>query len=438
MNTHPDLSCDLFVIGQGLTGMSAALFAANRGLTVCQTGRSHPLVFHSGLFDLLGALPTHMKTNVADPWEAIEDLKKKNRNHPYSKVNKRDIKEAFNEIKTFLSSEGLVYDDASGKNSELITSIGTVKTSYLIPLSMRSAVSALKEKSPTLIVDIKGLREFSAIQIKETLNKSWPDITTATLDFSFGQKGEKTAEHLARALDLEQNRDILVNAILPHLKHEKAVGLPPILGIHKSTEAIRDMERKLGVTVFEIPFLPPSPPGVRLKETFEQGLEKKGVIRFGNAQIDVVTANDDGTFTVTLSSDYMKKTVLAQGIVLASGRFMGKGLVADRKKVREPIFDIPVVQPETREGWYRNLFFDKRGHDINKAGLVTDSFQRPLGQDGAVLYDRLFAAGSILAYQDWTREKCGSGIALATGFNAVCSFIELNESAFFDVNCLSA
>jgi glycerol-3-phosphate dehydrogenase subunit B len=134
----------------------------------------------------------------------------------------------------------------------------------------------------------------------------------------------------------------------------------------------------------------------------------------------------------------MKKNVLAQGIVLASGRFMGKGLVADRKKVREPIFDIPVVQPETREGWYRNLFFDKRGHDINKAGLVTDSFQRPIGQDGVVLYDRLFVAGSILAHQDWTREKCGSGIALATGFNAVCSFIDLNESVFFDVNCLSA
>lgn len=438
MNTHPDLSCDLFIIGQGLTGMSAALFAANRGLTVCQTGRSHPLVFHSGLFDLLGALPTHMKTSVADPWEAIEDLKKKNRHHPYSKVNKRDIKEAFNEIQTFLSSEGLIYEDASGKNSELITSIGTVKTSYLIPLSMRSAVSALKEKSPTLIVDIKGLREFSALQIKETLNKSWPDITTATLDLPLGQKGEKTAEHLARALDLEQNRNILVNAILPHIKHEKAVGLPPILGINKSTEAIRDMERKLGVAVFEIPFLPPSPPGVRLKEAFEQGLDKKGVIRFCNAQIESVSANDDGSFTVSLSSEYMKKTVLAQGVVLASGRFLGKGLVADRKKVREPIFDSPVVQPENREGWFRPLFFDKRGHAINKAGLDTDLFQRPLGRDGAVLHDRLFAAGSILAHQDWTREKCGSGIALATGFKAVCSFIELNEGAFSDVNCLSA
>ena len=37
----------------------------------------------------------------------------------------------------------------------------------------------------------------------------------------------------------------------------------------------------------------------------------------------------------------------------------------------------------------------------------------------------LFAAGSILAHQDWMRMKCGSGLALATGFAAVQSFVRL-------------
>jgi glycerol-3-phosphate dehydrogenase subunit B len=32
---------------------------------------------------------------------------------------------------------------------------------------------------------------------------------------------------------------------------------------------------------------------------------------------------------------------------------------------------------------------------------------------------RLFAAGSILAHQDWVREKCGSGLALASAYGAV-------------------
>ena len=38
-----------------------------------------------------------------------------------------------------------------------------------------------------------------------------------------------------------------------------------------------------------------------------------------------------------------------------------------------------------------------------------------------------FAAGSILAHQDWMRMKCGSGLALATGFAAVQSFVRLYQ-----------
>lgn len=427
MNSQPDLSCDLFIIGQGLAGMSAAVFAANRGLQVCQIGTGHPLVLHSGLFDFLSSWPVHETTHWEDPWKALAALKMTERKHPYAHLDSTDIGNAFDEIAAFLSSEGLPYGIRSGKNSKLITSIGTVKSSYMIPFTMLSAVSAFQQKIPSLIVDIKGLREFSAQQIRETLKTSWPTLSTASIDPDFGdRKGEKTAEHLARTLDLEQNRKIFADAIRPHLNGEKAVGLPPILGIQFSVEAVTDLERQLGVSVFEIPCLPPGAPGVRLKETFERGLDKKGVVRLGNARINNITQKDDGGFSIRLSSDFMDKTVQSKGLVLASGRFMGKGLVADGKKVRESVFGIPVVQPETRSGWYRKRFFDQQGHAINRAGVEIDPFQRPLDEYGYALYSRLFAAGSILAHQDWTREKSGSGIALASAYHAVLSFMELD------------
>jgi glycerol-3-phosphate dehydrogenase subunit B len=424
MKTH-DLSCDLFVIGQGLSGMSAALFAVNRGLKVCQAGAASPLVFHSGLFDFLSSVPGQGNKNLANPWKELDELKGLHPHHPYAKISKREIRSAFDEVATFLSSEGLYYGLDSGLNAELITSIGTVKTSYMIPLSMRSGVPVFKRKVPALIVDIKGLREFSAEQIRETLKGVWPSLSAATVDLSFAQKGEKTAEHLARALDLESNRDILVNAIRPHLKREKAVGLPPVLGIRNSAEAVADLEHRLGRAVFEIPCLPPAPPGVRLKEAFEHGLGEKGVIRFGSTRINSVSQNGDGTFTIVISTEFMEKTVRAKGLVLASGRFVGKGLVADRKSIREPLFGLPVVQPDTRDGWFRKLFFDERGHAVNRAGIETDPYQRPLDENGNPFHNRLFAAGTILAHQDWTREKSGSGIAMATAFKAVASYIQL-------------
>jgi hypothetical protein len=49
----------------------------------------------------------------------------------------------------------------------------------------------------------------------------------------------------------------------------------------------------------------------------------------------------------------------------------------------------------------------------------------------------LFAAGSILAHQDWMRMKCGSGLALSTAYAAVNSaHAELQKHEPKAVRCL--
>jgi glycerol-3-phosphate dehydrogenase subunit B len=52
---------------------------------------------------------------------------------------------------------------------------------------------------------------------------------------------------------------------------------------------------------------------------------------------------------------------------------------------------------------------------VNRAGLEVDDRFRPLDKDGSPV-PGVFAAGSVLAHQDWMREKCGSGLALATAY----------------------
>jgi glycerol-3-phosphate dehydrogenase subunit B len=92
------------------------------------------------------------------------------------------------------------------------------------------------------------------------------------------------------------------------------------------------------------------------------------------------------------------------------------------------LFDLPVTQPENRSGWLSNDFFDPAGHPVNRAGIETDDCFRPLDKAGAVFHPRLYAAGSILAYQDWKREKSGAGISLVSAFKAV-SHIAQNTPA---------
>ena len=50
---------------------------------------------------------------------------------------------------------------------------------------------------------------------------------------------------------------------------------------------------------------------------------------------------------------------------------------------------------------------------------------RPLDADGHPAFENLYAAGIILAHQDWTRMKCGSGLSVATAYGAVKSFNSL-------------
>jgi glycerol-3-phosphate dehydrogenase subunit B len=132
-------------------------------------------------------------------------------------------------------------------------------------------------------------------------------------------------------------------------------------------------------------------------------------------------------FVVQIGDTSPETLVRARGVVLASGRFLGKGLSADRKQIREPIFNLPVDQPVKRNEWHCYEFLDPNGHPVNRAGLVTDDRFRPLDRSGNIAHEKLFAAGSILAHQDWMRQKCGSGLAIATAYAAVDAFIRDNS-----------
>ena len=53
--TNPEAKkYDVCIIGAGLAGLAATLFAANRGLSCVEAGQTGEINFASGFFDLLG------------------------------------------------------------------------------------------------------------------------------------------------------------------------------------------------------------------------------------------------------------------------------------------------------------------------------------------------------------------------------------------------
>ena len=424
MTEGKPINCDVCVIGSGLAGMAAALFAAARGLSVVQMGHTGEIVFASGLLDLLGVHPVSEKRPWSDPWAAIDAMVRDIPDHPYGRLKKEDIKAAFDEILAFLAETGLTYHRNIDRNSGVLTSLGTIKSTYAVPHTMWKGVRALNEKPACLILDIRGLKGFSARQIVAALHAGWPNLRSARISFPDSDHlNEVYTEHMANALLLPHNREKLAGVLRPLVKKSSIVGLPAILGLYRTHEVISHLEELIGAPIFEIPTIPPSVPGLRLKEAFERGLRLKGVQYFSLTRALKVRQKADGHFEIQIGRDDVEHIVESRGVILASGRFIGGGLHADRTRIRETIFDLPVYQPDRRRDWHRRDFLDSRGHLINQTGLEIDDTFRPLDDSGGAAFETLFAAGSILAHNDWKRLKCGAGLAIATAYGAVNSFI---------------
>ncbi len=419
------ITCDLCVVGSGMAGMSAALFAAKRGLATVLVGRTGEIIFATGLLDLMGVHPVAEGKIWLDPWAGIARLVEDLPLHPYARLNTSAIRGAFAELLDFLEANGLAYTGHPDQNATVLTSVGTLKVTFRVPRTVWNGVEALTRRASCLLVDIQGLKGFSARQIAATAGKHWPELRTKRIVFpGFQAAGEVFLERLARALEVPETRERFAAAIRPHLNGIEAVGLPALLGISRSAEVMRDIQARLGVPVFEIPTMPPGISGLRLKESFEGGLKNLGARLFLENTVFHLKAAPSGGFHLQAGRGEPEHLIAARAVVLATGRFMGGGLRADRRAVHETLLDLPVHQPDGRDRWHRENFLDSRGHPVNRAGLEIDERFRPLAAEGGPAHAFLFAAGSILAHQDWMRMKCGSGLAIATAYGAVESFVQ--------------
>ncbi|RJP86268.1 MAG: anaerobic glycerol-3-phosphate dehydrogenase subunit B [Desulfobacteraceae bacterium] len=423
------IKSELAIIGTGFAGIAAAVFASRNGITTSQIGVSGGILYASGYFDLMGVHPVKEQKVWNNPWDAIDALIKDVPLHPYARLSKADIRESMDQFVGFLNETGLPYKKEDDRNVSVITPIGTVKPTYCVPASMWNGVAALLDERPMLIVDFWGLKGFSAMQITEMLTQNGrANLRAVRIPFpSVDLSTDLFPERMAWSMEVEENIVKLADEIRPHLNGAQVIGLPAILGIHRTETIMSGLKDLLGCDIFEIPTIPPSITGLRIKEKAETTLPQRGVHLFSQKRVVSVKSGKNGGFVLDVgdrATGEPEHRIEADGVILASGRFLGMGLHAGRKNIQETLFDLTVFQPGDRSDWHQKDFFDSRGHEINQAGIEIDETFRPVGIDGKPVFDNLFAAGSILAHQDWIRQKCGAGLAVSTAYAAVRSFMK--------------
>ena len=397
---------DLIIIGMGLSGLMAAKTAAEAGQKILIVGKGMgSLCLFSNTIDVLGLCP--IGTKIKD---ALARWIKDHAEHPYSKVGLEKIEEAlFSFVSLFPPPYS--FHAINHMNCLLPTGAGTLRPAYLIPTTMTEAASF--DETPTLFVGFEGFKDFYAHYVADRLkcrgiNLQLPD--------PFSQ--ELTATALARLMEKQSFRENIGREIKKRLQGETRVGFPALLGMHDPIQVKEELAEIMSTKVFEIPILPPSIPGKRIFDRFKQWLLRKGVTFLLGYPVSKATISEKRCRAIEVHHPPVITSFSADRFILATGRFMGGGLRGDAERILEPIFDLPVHQPPSREGWFEDLFFGDLPHPIHQAGVLSNASLQPVDEGGNVILENVWVAGSILAHHQCIDEKSREGIEIATGYTA--------------------
>jgi glycerol-3-phosphate dehydrogenase subunit B len=408
---------DVIVIGGGLAGSIAAIEAAETGASVrLVTYKKSTLRHASGLIDVLGY--NGSDDPIADPFSAVDDLPEE---HPYSATGEAAIR---NGLDRFDEIVGDSYQGGHTDSNALIPTFGgAVKPTARYPSAAAAGIAS--DDRPMLIVGFEEMTEYNGGMLADHLEDAGVPFEVEGVECNFpgSYANDSRVTRLAKRLDGDEDvdyegrtigaREALAEQIKPHLGDAERVGLPAFLGDEHTADVRTDLERYLGVDVFEIPMGPPSYPGMRLADRLKEAVDEAGVrISAGNPVVDYEA--EDGELTaVIVDSKGREVPYYADEFILATGGLVGKGIDSSREDgVTEPIFDCHIPHPEDRYDWFDEQAFGDQ--PFAHFGVRVDETMRPLTADEAPEFTNLRAAGAVIGGADTVAEKSQSGVSLAT------------------------
>ncbi|MFM4727413.1 glycerol-3-phosphate dehydrogenase subunit GlpB [Aeromonas caviae] len=414
---------DSIVIGGGMAGLSAALRLAEAGQkTLLMASGQSALHFSSGSVDLL--------ESDGDPRAALPAFMAAHPDHPYSKVGMLNIEGSLADLQRHCAEEGLPLMRQE-HNHQRLTPIGTLKSTWLSPDTCACMTDA-PAPDAILLATLEGFRDFhpalAAANLATHARFAHSRILTGEIrlpqlaQFSRNPHEFRSAD-IARLFDKQGpgQQDLLADLAreisrmvqgcgVPGCRH---IVLPACLSLGLVGPRLSELERRTGCTIKEVATMPPSLIGMRMQEALKRRFMALGGTFLTSER--VLGARYDGDKVIGVHSQHGEDQLFeADHFVLASGSFFSRGLESRLGGIREPIFDADVLSLAERDAWAGRRLFDH--HPFMGFGVKTDERLRVL-RGGRPLAN-LYGAGSVLAHYDPIKEGSGSGVAVATGWQA--------------------
>ena len=316
-------------------------------------------------------------------------------------------------------------------NHQRLTPIGTLKSTWLSPDTCACMTDA-PAPDAILLATLEGFRDFhpalAAANLATHARFAHSRILTGEIrlpqlaQFSRNPHEFRSAD-IARLFDKQGpgQQDLLADLAreisrmvqgcgVPGCRH---IVLPACLSLGLVGPRLSELERRTGCTIKEVATMPPSLIGMRMQEALKRRFMALGGTFLTSER--VLGARYDGDKVIGVHSQHGEDQLFeADHFVLASGSFFSRGLESRLGGIREPIFDADVLSLAERDAWAGRRLFDH--HPFMGFGVKTDDKLRVLR--GGKPLANLYGAGSVLAHYDPIKEGSGSGVAVATGWQA--------------------
>jgi glycerol-3-phosphate dehydrogenase subunit B len=416
---------DVVVIGAGLSGLVAAARLAEAGAAVTLVAKGHART-HWGSGGLDIAAP-HGATTPADGIAHLAGTE-----HPYRFLG-ADVAPAVAWLLDLLAAAGLPYAGSlDAPVRRMPTSIGGTRPAAIVPEAQAAALRPWAADEILVVAGIAGFKDLWPGAVAGSLGREavWmgDDRPAAVHGIAVelaGLRGRRnlSALHLAGRFDDARTRADDIARLASAVEKAAAgkagrVALPAVFGLEGHAEAWAELRARLPLEPFEVPLVPPSVPGLRLYRVLRERIRAAG----GRVQIGerVARVHLDGDRVIAVEVEAAVRTVTIRtgALVLATGGLVGGGLVATGDgRIVEPVLGLHVTAPG-QEAWLAADALDPAGHPVETAGVMSDDALRPLGSDHRVAHANVHVVGGLLAHQHAIRDRCGDGVAIASGWRA--------------------
>lgn len=397
---------DVIVIGSGLAGLMAAAVAVNRGqkVTVLTYG-SGSLPLASGAIDFF---------NDEAPDTAIKNLPA---HHPYKKIGFKNIEAATKFFCDVTTQANLPYNVRLSAQIPVVTAVGTLKYSSLVPESMDA--SDLINKKKIFVANIKGLKDFYATMLVDNLKKYFPKKIFEVIELDLNLLGGRDVTCMDAAQILTDNEQPLANDLKRlNATADDAIIMPPIFGLAGNFSRSL-VQTQLRAEIIETTCLPPSPPGIRLQRAFMKYLQKAGVRFYENSKVVRGVIDGKKVTGVVVENVVREKVFPARKVILATGGFYSDGITMRKfEEPKEPIFDISVFFTAGAENWSNENLFEDKPQGFSMTGVFTNDNLNPVDENGKVLFDNVHVVGANLGGSDFIYERSAGGIAISSAYKA--------------------